>query len=87
MSNDGHGHLIDIPSIFISNFDGEKLISTYSKCGNNTILKVHFEVFISEIANLTLWLDINNRETFITVRNFARDYYKVISKYINIDVK
>lgn len=51
------------------------------------ILKVHFEVFISKIANLTLWLDINNRETFITVRNFARDYYKVIAKHINIDVK
>lgn len=22
MSNDGHGHLINIPSVFISNFDG-----------------------------------------------------------------
>lgn len=29
MSNDGHGHLIDIPSIFISNFDGQKLIKTF----------------------------------------------------------
>jgi len=26
MANDGHGHLIDIPSIFISNADGKKLI-------------------------------------------------------------
>lgn len=26
MANDGHGHLIDIPSIFISNADGKNLI-------------------------------------------------------------
>ena len=51
------------------------------------ILKVHFDVFISKVANLTLWLDINNRETFITIKNFAKDYYKAISKHINVDVK
>ena len=25
MANDGHGHLVDIPSIFISNDDGERI--------------------------------------------------------------
>ena len=29
MSNDGHGHLINIPSIFISNADGDKLKKTF----------------------------------------------------------
>jgi hypothetical protein len=29
MANDGHGHLIDIPSIFISNSNGEKIKKAY----------------------------------------------------------
>lgn len=29
MANDGHGHLVEIPSIFISNADGLKIIKTY----------------------------------------------------------
>jgi lysophospholipid acyltransferase (LPLAT)-like uncharacterized protein len=47
MSNDGHGHLIDIPSIFIANADGLKLIDTYRKCNNNLIMKMSFDVFTS----------------------------------------
>ena len=29
MANDGHGHLVDIPSIFITKGDGEKIIRAY----------------------------------------------------------
>lgn len=51
------------------------------------ILKIIFDVFTSKIANLTLWIDISNRESFITIRDFYRDYYKVIKDYINMEVK
>lgn len=61
MSNDGHGHLIDIPSVFISGFDGEKLAKTYEKCSKSLVLKSKFDIFISKTANLTFWLDANNR--------------------------
>lgn len=51
------------------------------------ILKINFDVFTSKIANLTLWLDISNRESFITIRDFYRDYYNVIKDYISMDIK
>lgn len=51
------------------------------------ILKINFDVFTSKIANLTLWLDISNRESFITIRDFHRDYYSIIKDYISMDVK
>lgn len=86
MSNDGHGHLIDIPSVFISNADGEKILNAF-KCSNSMILKIHFDVFASKIADVTFWLDVNNRESFITLRDFYRDYHKAISNYVNYDVK
>lgn len=78
MSNDGHGHVIDIPSLFISSADGENLIKTHKKCDKSVILKASFDVFVSPIANLTFWLDVNNRESFITIRDFYRDYYSVL---------
>lgn len=87
MANDGHGHLIDIPSIFISNLDGEKMIKTFKKCSNSSIFKMTFEVFVTKEAHVTFFLDASNRETFVTIRDFFRDYYGVIKKYINVDLK
>ncbi len=63
------------------------MIKTYEKCSKSTILRIKFDVYASRIANLTFWLDINNRESFITIRDFYRDYYKVIANYLNVDVK
>lgn len=51
------------------------------------IMKIHFDVYTSKIANVTFWLDINNRESFITLRDFSRDYHKAIQKYTNYDLK
>jgi hypothetical protein len=61
MSNDGHGHLIDIPSIFISNSDGEKIVKVFEKCQKSFIMKIYFDVFRSKIADVTFWLDIDHR--------------------------
>ena len=82
MANDGHGHLIDIPAIFISNAAGKKLIEAYNNC-SGVILKMFFEVFISKIANVTFWLNANNRQSFTTINDFHRDYYHVVQKYMN----
>lgn len=87
MSNDGHGHLIDIPSVFISKADANKLIGASLKCSSSLIMKIYFDVFTSKVANVTFWLDINNRESFITLRDFSRDYHGVIAKSVNYDVK
>ena len=87
MANDGHGHLVDIPSIFISNADGKNLISTRAWCDNTTILRMQFETYTSKVANVTLWLNANNRQTYITLRDFKRDYYRVIRKYIKVSLR
>lgn len=87
MGNDGHGHLVDIPSIFISKTNGEKLISTRSECKDSMILSMRFETYTAKVANVTLWLNSNNRQTFITLRDFKRDYYRVIKKYINLSLR
>ena len=42
MSNDGHGHLVDIPSVFISGIDGGKLVSAMKNCNNTVLLMVKF---------------------------------------------
>jgi hypothetical protein len=87
MGNDGHGHLVDIPSIFISKKNGDKLISTRSECGESMILSMRFETYTAKVANVTLWLNSNNRQTFITLRDFKRDYYRVIKKHINLSLR
>ena len=87
MANDGIGHLIDIPSIFISNEAGEKILNSKAKCGSDAIFKIKFDVYLSPIANVTFWLDSSNRESFVTIRDFFRDYYGVIRKYVNLDLR
>jgi hypothetical protein len=59
MKNDGHGHLINIPSAFVSKTDGLKLIETLSKCNDQIYLKQVFDVFETEIVDLSLWLNLN----------------------------
>lgn len=86
MANDGHGHLISIPSIFISAKDGEKLKKTLEDCGS-VILKMTFEVYTSKIANVTFWLNSNNRQSYIMLRDFYRDYYPVIRTKMRLDLR
>ena len=45
MKNDGHGHLAGIPSLFISNEDGLKLMKTTNDCPNLPIVKILFEIY------------------------------------------
>lgn len=86
MVNDGFGHLVDIPAIFISYYDGLALEKAYKEC-DAVILSMKFDVSTSDVASLTLWLDSNNRETYITIRDFYQNYFKPTKAKINLSVK
>jgi len=45
MKNDGHGHLITIPSAFVSGEDGLKILSALASCNDQIFLKQVFDVF------------------------------------------
>lgn len=45
MKNDGHGHLVSIPSIFVSGVDGKKILSALNECSESLFLKQVFDVF------------------------------------------
>ena len=42
MKNDGHGHLVTIPSAFVSNKDGKAIIRALQDCNKNVFLKQYF---------------------------------------------
>ena len=87
MANDGHGHLVDIPSIFISNADGEKIVNAFNKCDKSIIFKMTYDVYVNKTAKVKFWLDASNRESYITIRDFFRDYYNVVSKKVELDLR
>lgn len=45
MKNDGHGHLVAIPSVFVSNSDGLNIIKSIQQCNEAIMLKQVFDVF------------------------------------------
>lgn len=59
MKNDGHGHLVNIPSVFVSGESGKSLLEAYNSCSQNLFLKHSFDVFESEIVDMDLWLNLN----------------------------
>lgn len=46
MANDGFGHLVDIPAIFISYYDGIALVDAFNEC-KQVILNMKFDVSTS----------------------------------------
>jgi hypothetical protein len=59
MNNDGHGHLVEIASVYISGKMGETLINTLKNCSSVT-LRQTFDVFETEVVSLELWLSLSN---------------------------
>lgn len=60
MKNDGHGHLAQIPSLFISNKDGENLKTITKDCKDYPVIKIKFDIDQMENSKVILWLDANN---------------------------
>lgn len=60
MKNDGHGHLAEIPSLFISNADGENLKTISKDCKDYPVVKIKFDIDQAENSKVILWLDANN---------------------------
>ncbi len=44
MKNDGHGHLAEIPSLFISNKDGANLKNISGDCKDYPVVKIKFDI-------------------------------------------
>ena len=44
MKNDGHGHLAEIPSLFISKTDGLSLKKKTTECAKLPVVRVQFEM-------------------------------------------
>jgi hypothetical protein len=44
MKNDGHGHLAEIPSLFISNKDGINLKNNSDDCKDYPVVKIKFDI-------------------------------------------
>ena len=59
---------------------------TLEECGS-VILRMEFEVYTSDIANVTLWLNSNNRQSYIMLRDFYRDYYPVIKNKMKLELR
>lgn len=86
MKNDGHGHLARIPSLFISNTDG--LILKSKECSEPPVVKIKFKIEQAEVSHVIFWLDAANRESYILARDFYKnDYFKVLQKYIKLDIR
>ncbi len=45
MKNDGHGHLVSIPSTFVSGVEGDNILRALKECNENIFLKQVFDVF------------------------------------------
>ena len=60
MKNDGHGHLAEIPSLFVSQTQGETLREADSVCPQLPVIRIPFSIQQTEKAAVTLWLDSNN---------------------------
>lgn len=54
MKDDGNGYLVNIPSVLISDDDGEKLMNL-SKQHKDLSLKIKFDIQKSESVNLTIY--------------------------------
>lgn len=87
MKNDGHGHLAEIPSLFISKTDGLSLKKKTTECAKLPVVRVQFEMDQSQVSEVTFWLDAGNRETYILAREFHKnDYYDVLSDKMNMKI-
>lgn len=66
MVDDGNGRLVHIPSIFISEQNGEILEKQLYK---STIeISMRFDIVQTDIVNVTLYLNINDRHSAVLVR-------------------
>lgn len=57
MANDGYGFMVEIPSIFISYEDGEKLKNVLRNTKEDVVALVRFETHKSDKVTLSLWID------------------------------
>lgn len=77
MADDGKGGQVTIPTVLISESDGEQILKYVEE---GVVLSVTFETVVRERAELQLWVDILNHNNFIFLRNF-QTYFKRIQAH------
>lgn len=83
MMDDGYSYSLRIPSIFIKQNDGEKLLSYLTSSDsqrNNIVLTLNFEMSQSKNFEYSFWLSTSNRNSFRLVRGFEPFYRKISDK-------
>lgn len=83
MASDGLTEHLKIPSIFISETDGQIIVDWITaNPGKGVILSIKFETNVTDIVDIGFWLNANNRASYSFIREFKSFYDK-----INIQVK
>lgn len=77
MVDDGRGFQVTIPSILISQEDGQLILTALA--ANRVVAVVSFEVVVQSVATLQIWTDISEHSNFVFLRNFLPYYNKIKS--------
>ncbi|CAK61079.1 unnamed protein product (macronuclear) [Paramecium tetraurelia] len=83
MADDGHGHSVSIPSIFITSRDFQILKQYSTRIGDNlddkVFILVKFDVQKKERIDVLLNLKVNDRDSYRVIDEFS-DYYNLLQK-------
>ena len=77
MIDDGKGFQVHIPTILITQSDGEMLVANVDK---GIEISVNFEVIQQNVAEISIWLDITNHKDLVFMRNF-RGYFNKLQSF------
>lgn len=82
MSADGNSRDIKIPSVFISESDGNKILASVLENSNSNFsvkISINFPTSKTDVPEMFLFSDPNNRGSYI----FVREFYKYIKDNIH----
>jgi len=66
MVDDGRGAQVHIPTILISEKDGEEILQALKT--SSVVISVTFELTVREKSTLSVWLDITEHKNFVFLR-------------------
>ena len=87
MADDGYSYTLRIPSIFISQLDGDKLssyLTSYDQSKSDIILTINFDMPQLSSFEYSFWLSTSNRNSFRLVREYEQYYRKIsdVTKFV-----
>jgi hypothetical protein len=70
VADDGYGDKIEIPSVLISRFQGQKVIDTL-KNGQSVVAELAWDIPTNHVVNVDMWISSASRESMRFLREFA----------------